>query len=186
MSAGWKTITTYVGPAFPSLPLSLSLPLYPFAQGTCGKRLTPGPNSMGEHARYVDQDGVGVFSVHVDIADPQETADVENNLFSQLYVSSVPLLLLLIRCSLSPLTPIVVPPTMSSQRARLMEVVQSKDAAQKNQVRFYRTSQKLSDGGGGVMVYYNGKKIAHKKVLMGSLPALVEAVSAALEKYNSH
>ena len=62
----------------------------------------------------------------------------------------------------------------------------SQAAAQKNQVRFYRTSQRLSDGGGGMMVYYNGKKIEHKKVVMGSLPALVEAIAAALEKYNSH
>ncbi|KAL5383638.1 hypothetical protein DPSP01_005745 [Paraphaeosphaeria sporulosa] len=102
-------------------------------------------STMGEHARYIDQDGVNVVHVHVEIADPQESADVENNLYAQF-----------------------------------------QQAAAKNQVRFYRTSQKLSDGGGGVMVYYNGKKIEHKKVLMGSLPALVEAIAAALEKYNSH
>lgn len=37
-----------------------------------------------------------------------------------------------------------------------------------------------------MMVYYNGKKIEHKKVVMGSLNALVEAIAAALEKQNSH
>lgn len=45
---------------------------------------------MGEHARYIDQDGVNVVLVHVDIADPQETADVENNLYAQLFVVPSP------------------------------------------------------------------------------------------------
>ena len=40
--------------------------------------------SMGQHARYVDQDGVNVVHIHVDIADPQESADIENNLYKQL------------------------------------------------------------------------------------------------------
>lgn len=42
---------------------------------------------MGQHARYIDQDGVNVVHIHVDIADPQESADMENNLYHQLYVS---------------------------------------------------------------------------------------------------
>ena len=47
---------------------------------------------MGEHARYIDQDGVNVVHIHVDIADPQESADMENNLLQQLCVSFTPLL----------------------------------------------------------------------------------------------
>ncbi|KAJ4294016.1 hypothetical protein N0V90_007705 [Kalmusia sp. IMI 367209] len=110
---------------------------------------------MGEHARYVDQDGVNVVLVHVDIADRQEVADIEVNLYKQLQV-------------VSPLSSLC------------------EDEAKRNQVRFYRTDQKLSDSGGGVTVYYNGKKIEHKKLVMGSLNALVEAIAAALEKQNAH
>jgi hypothetical protein len=64
---------------------------------------------MGEHARYVDQDGVNVFLVHVDIADPQETADVENNLLAQLYDLPSP-------------HPFPFPPPTSSQHRASSEV----------------------------------------------------------------
>lgn len=140
---------------------------------------------MGEHARYVDQDGVNVVHIHVDIADPQESADIENNLYQQLYVSPP-----LSPPSVSTFPPQNPPTLFHNPCAMCMEEGtlnrNSQDAAQKNQVRFYRTSQRLSDGGGGITVYYNGKKIEHKKVVMGSLNALVEAIAAALEKYNSH
>ena len=143
---------------------------------------------MGQHARYTDQDGVNVVHIHVDIADPPESADMGN--------TSCPLLLPPPFPSSSLITPQhlhLPPPLFPFQPLFFFSIKEgsayssySEDAAKKNQVRFYRTSQKLSDGGGGMMVYYNGKKIEHKKVVMGSLNALVEAIAAALEKQNSH
>lgn len=41
-------------------------------------------HSVGEKMRYVDQDGVNVICEHVDIADPQEEADIQDNLYKQL------------------------------------------------------------------------------------------------------
>lgn len=98
-------------------------------------------DTMGEHARYRKQDGVNVIVVAEQIADKQETSDIESNLFKQF-----------------------------------------EDEAQRNQIRFYRTDQKLSDGGGGVSVYFNGVELMHKALVMGSLEPLVECIEAAMNK----
>ncbi|KAF2644065.1 hypothetical protein P280DRAFT_477494 [Massarina eburnea CBS 473.64] len=53
---------------------------------------------------------------------------------------------------------------------------------QNNQVRFYKTDQKLSDAGGGLKVYFNGKKLDQKALLMGSLNIIANDIKAALAK----
>jgi hypothetical protein len=90
-------------------PPLLTASLLPLLRGVVKKTADRDEHSMGEHARYVDQDGVNVFLVHVDIADPQETADVENNLLAQLYDLPSP-------------HPFPFPPPTSSQHRASSEV----------------------------------------------------------------
>jgi len=49
-------------------------------------------------------------------------------------------------------------------------------------MRFYKSDDKLSDGGGGLQVWYNGTKIEHKALLPGSLNPVGDAIKAALAK----
>jgi hypothetical protein len=58
----------------------------------------------------------------------------------------------------------------------------SQEQAQNNKVRFYKSDDKLSDGGGGLQVWYNGTKVEHKALLPGGLNPVGDAIKACLEK----
>lgn len=61
-----------------------------------------------------------------------------------------------------------------------LTAILSKEQADANQVRFYKSEQPLSDGGGGLAVYLDGKEIEHQGQLPGGMNSIGQAIRQAL------
>ena len=60
------------------------------------------------------------------------------------------------------------------------EISCSERQIQANQVRFYKSEQKLSDAGGGLKIFLNGKKVDQKGMMMGSMNVIADRIEEAL------